>query len=45
MLQLNDGSDSGMKLKSIRRATRTERRPATIACDISSADGLDKPPC
>jgi hypothetical protein len=45
MLQLNDGPGGPMKIKSIRRATEAERRPAASACGSSSVDSPDKPPC
>ena len=45
MLQLNEGESGRLKIKSIRKATETDQRPAANPCGSSSPDGLDKPPC
>jgi hypothetical protein len=45
MLQVNNGSPSPFKIKSIRKADESGRIPGGSACSLEAGEGTDKSPC
>ena len=45
MLQVDNATPQTFKIKSFRRADKTERIPYGSACSLEAGNGSDKPPC